>query len=110
MQSFNLQSLISKELYKDVFIRLKHGKDLTLNYFELKNQTVSIPLHSHPVEHLVIVLKGEMEFIFEDKTLMLKEKICLFIPAKIWHTAKVKQAPVKALEIYNNKEDHYYDK
>ena len=42
MLPFHLDSLSSKELYKDVLVRLVHGKDLTLNYFELKNQDVQI--------------------------------------------------------------------
>ena len=108
MMSFELDSLASKELYKDVFVRLIHGKELTLNYFELKNQDVKIPFHNHPVEHLVVVLEGQMEFMFEDKQLVLKKNGCLFVPAKTRHTASVIDGPVKALEIYPAAEDEYY--
>ena len=89
MYSFKLDSLSSKELYKDVLVRLVHGNELTLNYFELKNQDVKIPFHTHPVEHLVVVLEGEMEFMFENQKLILKKKDCLFVPAKTRHTAPV---------------------
>jgi quercetin dioxygenase-like cupin family protein len=108
MLSFQLDSLQSKELQKDVLVRLVHGKELTLNYFELKNQDVNIEFHTHPVEHLVVVLEGKMEFMFEDKTLVLKKKDCLFVPAKTRHTAHVIEGPVKALEIYPAAEDEYY--
>ena len=108
MLSFGLDSLSSKELYTDVIVRLVHGKDLTLNYFELKNQEVKIPFHVHPVEHLVVVLEGKMEFMFEDKTLVLNKEDCLFVPAKTTHTARVIDGPVKALEIYTVTEDEYY--
>ena len=108
MYSFKLDSLSSKELYKDVIVRLIHGNELTLNYFELKNQDVKIPVHTHPVEHLVVVLEGEMKFIFEHKKLTLKKKDCLFVPAKTMHTAQVIDGPVKALEIYPVTEDEYY--
>ena len=110
MTPFNLDSLSSKELYKDVLVRLVHGNDLTMNYFELKNQDVNIPLHEHPVEHLVIVLEGTIEFLFDDHNQILKQKDCMFVPAKIPHTARVIDGPVKALEIYTKAEDEYYNK
>jgi mannose-6-phosphate isomerase-like protein (cupin superfamily) len=110
MLSFQLDSLSSKELYKDVLVRLVNGKELTLNYFELKNENVNIPLHEHPVEHLVVVLDGKMEFIFKDQNLVLKKNYCLFVPAKKRHTARVIEGPVKALEIYPVTEDEYYNR
>ena len=97
---FSLESLLLKETYKNVFVRLAKGKDLKLNYFELKNKEVKIPFHEHPEEHLVIVLEGEIEFIFESKTQILKNKDCLFIPAKKKHTARAIKGSPKALEIY----------
>ena len=110
MLSFQLDSLSSKELYKDVLVRLVNGKELTLNYFELKNEKVDIPFHEHPVEHLVVVLEGTIEFMFENKTLVLKKNDCLFVPSKTPHTARVKEGPVKALELYPATEDKYYDR
>jgi len=109
MLSFQLDSLKSKELYKDVLVRLIHGDELTLDYFELKNENVEIPFHEHPVEHLVVVLEGEMEFMFEDQKVVMKKKDCLFVAAKKRHTGRVIQGPVKALEIYSaTEEDKYY--
>jgi quercetin dioxygenase-like cupin family protein len=110
MLSFQLDSLASKELSKDVLVRLVHGDELTLNYFELKNQDTKIQFHTHPVEHLVVVLEGEMEFIFESQKLTLKNKDCLFVPAKTRHTAQVINGPVKALEIYPVTKDEYYNR
>ena len=109
MLTFKLDALSSKELFKDVLVRLVHGNELTLDYFELKSETVKIPFHEHPVEHLVVVLEGEMEFLFEDQKLPLKKKESLFVPAKIRHTARVIQAPVKALEIFTKAEDKHYE-
>ena len=108
MLHFQLDTLSSKELFKDVLVRLVHGKELTLNYFELKTETVTIPVHEHPAEHLVVVLEGTMEFMCGDQKLLLKTGEGLFFPAKTRHTARVIQAPVKALEIYINTEDKYY--
>lgn len=110
MLSFNLDSLSLKELYKDVFVRLVHSKDLVLNYFELKNENVDIPTHEHPVEHLVVVLEGIMEFLFDDQKLVIKKNDCLFVPAKTTHTARVIEGSVKALEIYPAIEDEYYNR
>ncbi|KON31521.1 hypothetical protein AC477_04115 [miscellaneous Crenarchaeota group-1 archaeon SG8-32-1] len=110
MLSFQLDSLSSKELSKDVLVRFAHGNELTLNYFELKNQDVNIQFHTHPVEHLVVVLEGDMEFIFESQKLKLKKKDCLFVPAKTLHTAQVINGPVKALEIYPASKDEYYNR
>ena len=110
MLSFQLDSLSSKELYNDVLVRLINGNELTLNYFELKNENVNIPFHEHPVEHLVVVLEGAMEFIFKDQKLVVKKKDCLFVPAKTRHTARVIEGPIKALEIYPVTEDNYYNR
>ncbi|MCW4022904.1 MAG: cupin domain-containing protein [archaeon] len=110
MLPFQLDSIKENELYKDVLIRLVHGTDLTLNYFELKNQTVDLPVHEHPVEHLVVVLEGTMEFIFQDKKVVMKPKDTMFVPAKKPHTAKVIDGPLKALEIYKVTEDKYYNR
>ena len=106
--SFQLDSLSSKELYKNVLVSLVDGNDLTLNYFKLKNKNVNIPFHEHPVEHLVVILEGGMEFMFEDKKLIIKKGECLFVPAKTRHTARVIDGPVNALEIYTSTEDDYY--
>ena len=108
MLPFQLDGLSSEELFRDVLVRFTKGSELTLNYFELKSETVTIPFHEHPVEHLVVVLEGTMEFMFEDRKLLLKKRDGLFVPAKKRHTARVVQAPVKALEIYTNVEDKYY--
>ena len=110
MLPFQLDSIKSKELYKDVLVRLVHGNDITLNYFELKTKTVDLPVHEHPVEHLVVVLEGVMEFIFDDKKVVMKPKDTMFVPAKKPHTARVIEAPVKALELYKVTEDKYYNR
>lgn len=110
MLPFHLDALPSKELFKDVFVRLINGDELTLNYFELKSETVKIPFHEHPVEHLVVVLEGEMEFTFENQKKLLKKRDSLFVPAERMHTARVVKAPVKAVEIYNIVEDRYYER
>lgn len=109
MLSFRLNTLLSKELFKDVLVRLINGNELTLNYFELTSGDVAIPFHEHPVEHLVVVLTGEMEFMFGVDRLPLKERSGLFIPAGKRHSARVVRAPVKALEIFTIAEDEYYE-
>ncbi len=110
MLQFELDSLSAEEIHDDVLVRIVKGKELTLNYFELKNQEVRIPEHTHPVEHLVVVLEGKMKFLFENKKIILKKKDCLFVPAKKRHTAKVINGPVKALEIFLITKDEYYEK
>jgi mannose-6-phosphate isomerase-like protein (cupin superfamily) len=108
--SFQLDSILSKELYKDVLVRLVHGKDLTLNYFELKSENVDIPSHEHPVEHLVVVLDGTIEFMFNKQNILVKKNGCLFVPARKRHTVRVIEGPVKALEIYPAIKDEYYNR
>ncbi|NIR86185.1 cupin domain-containing protein [Candidatus Bathyarchaeota archaeon] len=109
MLSFQLDTLSSKTLFKDVLVRLINGNELTLNYFELKSKAVTVPFHEHPVEHLIVVLQGEVEFMFKGHRLSLKERNGLFLPANTRHSARVVRAPVKALEIYNIAEDKYYE-
>jgi quercetin dioxygenase-like cupin family protein len=110
VSSFQLDNLSSRELFKDVLIGLVNGDELTLNYFELKSQAVTIPFHDHPVEHLVIVLEGELEFLFEGRELALRKGSGFFLPAKTRHSARVVRGPVRALEIYAVAEDEYYER
>lgn len=107
---FQLESLLAKEIFNDVLVRIIKGKELTLNYFELKTREANIPIHIHPVEHLVVVLEGKIKFLFEDQEIILNEKDCLFVPAKKSHTAEVLSEPVKALEIFSITEDEYYER
>jgi quercetin dioxygenase-like cupin family protein len=109
MNKFHLESIPTTELFKDVIIGPVQGNDLTLNYFELKNLDVKIPIHKHPVEHLVIVLEGKMEFIISKEKKILDQKGTMFVPANINHTVRVIEAPVKALEVYRNSKDEYYN-
>lgn len=108
MLSFQLDHLLGKELFKNVVVRLISGTELTLNYFELKEKAVEIPLHEHPVEHLVIILRGKIEFIINGQKKVLEEREGLFLPAETLHSAAVSKAPVKALEIYTSVKDEYY--
>jgi len=110
MLKLGLDTLSSKELFKDVLVRLVNGEELTLNYFELRSTEVAIPSYEHPVEHLVIVLEGEMQFMFKDHKLSLGERDGLFLPARIPHSARVIRAPVRALEICTVTKDEYYEK
>jgi mannose-6-phosphate isomerase-like protein (cupin superfamily) len=61
-------------------------------------------------EHLVIVLEGTMQFIFDDKKVVMKPNDAMFVPANVNHTGIVLDGPVKALEIYRNVEDDYYNR
>lgn len=110
MLKIHLDAFSSKELFKDVLVRLVNGEELTLNYFELRSEEVAIAFHEHPVEHLVIVLEGEIEFKFKDHNLSLGERDGLFLPARILHAARVIRAPVRALEICTVAKDEYYEK
>ena len=110
MLSFQLDTLASIELFEDVDVRLINGDKFTLNYFDLKSETVKIPFHEHPVEHLVVMLEGELEFIFKGRRLSLKERNGLFLPSGTGHSARVIRAPVRALEIFTLTKDEYYEK
>jgi quercetin dioxygenase-like cupin family protein len=110
MLQFGLDTLLSKELFKDVLVRLVNGEELTLNYFELMSEDVAIPFHEHPVEHLVVVLEGKVEFLFKSQKLSLDKGDGLFLPARTPHSARAICAPVRALEIYIVAEDPYYEK
>ncbi len=107
---FRLDRLPSKQLFKNVLVKLVEGDELTLNYFELKSEDVAVPFHKHPVEHLVVVLEGEVEFLFSGRRLALKERDGMFLPAGKRHSARVIHAPVRALEIFPIAKDEYYEK
>lgn len=62
------------------------------------------------MEHLVIVLEGEMEFVLMEQQNRLNEGEGLFLQAGIKHTTKVMRSLVKSLQIYTKTKDKYYEK
>ena len=60
--------------------------------------------HHHKVmTEIFYMLVGEMELIFDDETLILKEGDTITVPPNIWHEAKCKEGG-KMLTIFKNGE------
>jgi len=47
------------------------------------------PVHSHPQEQMTLVVEGEIEFTFEDRTERLAEGQALVLPLGLPHGARV---------------------
>ena len=47
------------------------------------------------------ILEGEIEFIFDDETLLCKQGDTVTVPPNVWHAAKCKNGG-KMLTIFNN--------
>lgn len=58
--------------------------------------------HHHKVmTEVFYMLEGEMELVFDDETIILKEGDTITVPPKVWHEAKCKEGG-KMLTIFKN--------
>ena len=61
-----------------------------------------LPRHHHKImTEVFYILEGQIEFIFDDETLLCKQGDTVTVPPNVWHAAKCKNGG-KMLTIFNN--------
>lgn len=78
-----------------------------LTWFELAPDTV-FPEHSHESEQITTVLEGELTFIYNGKTAILKAGDVIAIPSNAVHAAFTGSLPCKAVDAWSPPRGNYH--
>jgi len=106
MTFFKDSELKSRELIKGVNLKAVYGEKTMLTIFNFEPDAV-IPGHKHPHEQITYVIKGEMEFMLQGNTKILKEGEGVVVKANLEHSAKVLTKPTKVIDAwYPMREDY----
>lgn len=85
------------------------GRNMTLSFITLgANQ--SFPVHSHEHEEMIIVLKGELDTIFEDKRYRMGEGDVMPVEAGVPHGVQILDNECVLLEIFAPARKEYEEK
>ncbi len=85
------------------------GRNMTLSFITLgANQ--SFPVHSHPHEEMIIVLKGELDTILEGKKYRMASGDVMPVDADIAHGVQVLDNECVLLEIFAPARKEYEEK
>ncbi len=71
-----------------------------LTYFELEPDT-AFPEHSHEAEQITMVLEGELTFIYEGKSSVLKAGEVIAIPSHAVHSVTTGRGACKAVDAWS---------
>ena len=75
-----------KELVPGVRVRTFWGEEMLVAHVEVDEKAI-VPLHSHPHEQGGMVISGEMEFIVDGITRVVKAGESYIIPGNVEHQA-----------------------
>ena len=85
------------------------GRNVTLSFITLgANQT--FPVHSHPHEEMIIVLKGKLDTIFGDKKYRMGEGDVMPVEADVPHGVQILDNECVLLEIFAPAREEYEEK
>lgn len=71
-----------------------------LTYFEME-PAAEFPKHSHEAEQITMILEGELSFVYEGKTVILRQGDVIAIPSNIVHSAFTGSKPCKAVDAWS---------
>ena len=106
---FYLQGeLEGKELFEGIVAHIYSGEKIMMMVVDVAANGI-VPPHSHPHEQAGIVLEGELTFIIDGETELLKEGDVYIIPGDVEHSAVASAEPCKALDIFSPPREEYLD-
>jgi quercetin dioxygenase-like cupin family protein len=106
MNFFKGSDLKAKQILEGITLKAVSGSKTMMTFFEFEPNAV-IPPHKHPHEQITYVIEGEMEFIVEGKTKVLKKGDGVVIYSNQEHSAKILNKPTKAVDAwYPIREDY----
>ncbi len=106
MNFFKGSDLKARKVLEGITLRAVSGDKTMMTFFEFKPHAV-IPSHKHPHEQITYVIEGEMEFMVDGETKILKEGDGVVIFSNQEHSARVLDKPTKAVDAwYPIREDY----
>lgn len=89
----------TKQLAPGVRARTFWGDNIMLAAVEF-DPGAQVPAHKHPHEQAGTVVSGEVEFIIDGETRLLRTGDIYFIPSNIEHSAKAGAHPAEVLDVF----------
>lgn len=106
MDFFREKDLSAKQVLEGISLRAAWGEKAMMTIFDFEPGS-AVPGHSHPHEQITYVVKGELEFTLNGKTVLLKEGDGVVIPPGVEHSARAAAGCAKAVDAwYPMREDY----
>lgn len=83
----NLDHIPINEIFPGLKGRFVHGEQLTWAFWEVE-KGAEVPLHHHPHEQIMHVVKGEFSFTLNGETKIYEDGDVVVIPSNVPHAAK----------------------
>ncbi len=106
MRFFRESDLPVKHILEGIKLKVLSGDRAMMTIFEFGPNAV-IPSHKHPHEQITYIVEGELEFTVEGKTNVLRKGDGVVIAPNHEHSAKVLQAPAKAVDAWYPRREDY---
>jgi len=88
----------------NIFTTAGDGMMLSIVEFDAGAEVLE---HSHPHEQMGMLLEGELEFIIGGERRVVKPGEMWRIPGGVPHSAKARDQPVRALDVFNPVREDY---
>jgi len=85
------------------------GKNMTLSFASLDAGSY-FPVHTHPCEQMMLVLKGELDAILEGVLYRMRPGDVILFPAGLEHGARMREQDCEILDIFSPARPNYEDK
>jgi len=85
------------------------GKNMTLSFATVAPNTYA-PVHAHPHEQMMIIVKGEMDAIVDGKYFRVKAGNVIPIPGDVPHGAQTLDETVELLEVFSPARKEFEEK
>ncbi len=97
------------DLMPGVRTHIVPGKNMTLSFASLEPNTFA-PIHSHPHEQMMIIVKGSVDAIVDGKVYHVQPGDVIPIPGDVPHGAQALDEPVEMLEVFTPARKEFEEK
>ena len=85
------------------------GRNMTLSFASLQAGSY-FPVHTHPYEQMMLILKGELDAILEGVLYRMKPGDVILFPAGLEHGAQMREQDCEILDIFSPARPDYEEK
>lgn len=85
------------------------GKNMTLSFASLEAGSY-FPIHTHPYEQMMLVLRGELDAVLEGTLYRMKQGDVILFPAGSEHGARMLEQDCEILDIFSPARPDYEEK
>ena len=101
----NLKDIPSKELIKGYHAKMVHSQNISWAFWTV-DKGAEVPLHFHPHEQIMHVVKGQFEFTLDGLTKVYSDGDVVVIPSNSPHGGKA-LTECKLMDIFHPVREEY---